>query len=122
MSRDTLKERATEIAERLSPMGPLDTRPLFGAIGIRLDGVTFCFVHGEHVFLKCDEATIAAFEPLGSVPFSYEGPNGTIVAKTTWSVPASVLDDQDTFLKWARHGFAIAHAAKAARKPRKRQA
>jgi DNA transformation protein len=105
MTRETSKRMAQELAERLEPIGPIDTRPMFGAIGLRKSGVIFGFVHDETFFLKVDERGIQEFETQGSGPFVYQGSKGAVTSKSTWSVPCVILDDADALSAWSLRAF-----------------
>ena len=118
MPREALKRFAMDVADRLDSLGPIDTKPMFGAIALRKNGAMFGFVHDSRFFLKVDDEGIVAFEPLGGEPFTYETGSGQVTSRTTWSVPEEIFDDQAELIKWAERACVIATEKKASRKPR----
>ena len=122
MPNEALKQLADDMIERLAPLGPLGAKPMFGAISIRKDGVMLGFVHDERLYLKVDQVGIERFERLGGVPFSYDSGRGTVISRSTWSVPNEILNDSLELLEWAERAISIATEAKREKKPRGKSA
>jgi len=90
-----------ELTQRLQPVGEVISRKMFGGYGIFESGKMFGIVDPKgKFFLKADDSNRSQFEEMdskqhGIMPY--------------FSVPEAVLDDDSTFVKWARHSAKIAH-------------
>jgi len=120
MGREDSRRLADDYADTLSVLGPIEVRSMFGAFALRLDSVMLGFVHGQQLFLKVDEDGRGYFESLGSRPFSYAGSRGTIISKSTWSVPESIANDPSALVEWARQSLRVASEAKEKKPVKKR--
>ncbi len=119
MSKESLNHLAQEMVECLAPIGPVDTKPMFGAIALRKDGVMLGFVHDGRFYLKVDQEGISRFESLGGEPFAYEMNGRTMTSRSTWSVPDEILEDTEQLIAWAERAVDVATTAKSARKPKR---
>ena len=55
------REDPAALADLFADFGAVTPRRLFGGAGIYADGVMFALAHGGKVYLKADDATVAAF-------------------------------------------------------------
>lgn len=101
--------------ELLGRLGPLQVKKMFGGASLQADGVAFGLVFGETLYLKVDDANRAAFEDVGSGPFTYEMKDGRTGSLGYWSLPEAALDDSEEAVRWARLGLEAAYRA---RKPK----
>lgn len=108
------------LEECLAPLGPIQSRRMFGGAGLYCDGVMFALIADDAVYLKANDDTSAAFKAEGLKPFTYAG-KAKPVTMSYWRAPERVFDDPDEFVEWARVaiGVAKAHArAKPKAKPK----
>ncbi|WP_412063441.1 TfoX/Sxy family protein [Rubrivirga sp. IMCC45206] len=94
---------AAHFTERLGPLGA-SSKPMFGGHGLFADGVMFGMITPDGALaLKGNDATRDRIEAEGAVR------SGTM---PYWRVPASVVDDDDGLLAWAREALSVARAAR----------
>ena len=86
------------IIDRLSGLGDITSRAMFGGHGLYWRGVIFAIAHRERLYLKVDEQSRPAFEARGMGPFR---PNERQTLKSYYEVPPEVLDDPEALLSWA---------------------
>ncbi len=92
---------------RLTPIGPVRARAMFGGWGIYCEDVMFALIAGEELFFKVDAETEPQFAAAGSTPFVYHG-KGTPVRMSYWRCPAAAVDDLAVFETFARLGVEAA--------------
>ncbi|CAN5855446.1 TfoX/Sxy family protein [soil metagenome] len=91
-----------EVMKRLTPLGAITGKGMFGGYGIWEDGDMFALVDsGSTLHFKVDDATRDRYAGAGGSQF---------MTMPYWSVPAEVLEDEDRFSDWARHAIAVGHA------------
>jgi DNA transformation protein len=106
------------VLEQLAAAGRVTPRPMFGGVGLYLEGLFFALIDDDTLYFKADEATRARYERAGSRPFCpYPGEPDR--AMGYWQVPAEVLEDADELAAWAQQAKAVALAARR-RSPRRR--
>ena len=106
-----------DVAFRLTSMGPVTSRRMFGGHGIFLEGLMFGLVAGDAFYLKADDANRATFEAAGARPFSYVR-RSRPVELSYWRVPDEVFADPERLIDWAERACAAARRARA-RRPRR---
>ena len=103
------------ITDRLTPLGPVTGRAMFGGFGIFMDGLMFGLIADNDLYLKVDDENLPTFEAAGSHPFTYEGKSKP-VQMSYWKVTEQVLNDPNELIDWAAAAFAAARRAKKAKK------
>ena len=93
-------EHVAHVLERLAPLGIVEARRLFSALGLYCDGVIFAIVSKEQIYLKVDDVSRPAFEAKGMEPFRPRA--GKSTAMPYFTLPDSSLDDDDALRSWAR--------------------
>ena len=88
--------------DRLSALGEVTARPLFGGHGLYRGETIFGIVFGGRLYLKVDERSKCDFESRGMGPFR---PNERQTLKSYFEVPPGVLADQEALLSWAREAI-----------------
>jgi len=88
--------------DRLSDLGEITVRPMFGGHGLYWRGVIFGILFRGKLFLKVDERSRPDFEAVGMGPFH---PNESQTLKSYYEVPPDVLDDPKALLSWAREAI-----------------
>ena len=101
------REYLDYLHDLFSAFAPVTTRAMFGGHGVYRDGVILAIVIDETLYLKVDDATRAAFEAEGSVPFVYEA-KGKAVPMSYWTVPDEALDSPQEFRPWAQRAWEAA--------------
>jgi DNA transformation protein len=102
----------------LSPLGQIDTRPMFGGNGLYCGGLTFALVASDTLYLKVDDETrpryeaekLKAFQPFPDKPGVMQ----------YYTPPPSFFEDRDVMADWGR--AAIAAAARKSSGSRKKPA
>ena len=64
------------IREMFCEFGAVHIRRMFGGAGIYSGDVMFGLISDELIYLKADEATVAAFKRENCAPFQYPTKNG----------------------------------------------
>lgn len=101
----------TFVLEQLESLGPIASKRMFGGVGLYAGDLFFALIAGDELYLKADEATRGAREKAGARPFQPfpDRPRGK--GRTRYySVPASILEDAEALLAWAKESVAIAGA------------
>jgi DNA transformation protein len=87
---------------RLSEIGDITVRPMFGGHGIFWRNVIFGMVFRERLYLKVDEQSKGEYLDRGMGPFR---PNERQTLKSYYEVPPEILDDREELLSWAREAI-----------------
>jgi DNA transformation protein len=83
---------------RLSGLGEVTSRPMFGGHGLRWQEPIFGIVFGDRLYLRVDDRSKADFVSRGMGPFR---PNERQTLKSYYQVPPDVLADPEALLSWA---------------------
>jgi DNA transformation protein and related proteins len=119
--RPTREQRAAaarRALEVLSPLGPVEARPMFGGHGVFLDGAMVALVASAELYLKTDDVNRHLFEAEGLAPFVHRRP-GRVVEMSYRRAPEPA-EDWDRLAPFAESAEAAARRALAAR-PERRQ-
>jgi DNA transformation protein len=109
------------VLEQLAGAGLVTPRPMFGGVGLYLDGLFFALIDDDTLYFKADDATRARYETAGSKPFCPD-PSRPDQAMGYWQVPAEVLEDPEALSAWAREAAGVALAKRGRRAARRRPA
>jgi len=112
--------RIEEFVDRLSALGAVRARPMFGGHGLYLAGIFFGLVSVGELYFRVDDATIPEYERAGSAPFQPFEDKPPM--RTYWRVPERVQRDGDELRTWAQRALAAARARDAGRSKRSRAA
>lgn len=104
------------VAARLTPMGPVTARSMFGGFGIYLDGRMFGLVASGILYFRVDDVTRGDYEEAGSGPFTYDRKGKTVEMNGYWRVPAAVYSDPESLIRWAEQAHDAAQRAKSGKK------
>ena len=89
------------IAELCAPaLGDVLIKPMFGGAGVYIGEAMFGLIAGETLYLKCDDATRAAFEQEGCKPFVFRTKGGGEATMSFWELPERLLDEPDDLPEW----------------------
>ncbi|HEX9780991.1 MAG TPA: TfoX/Sxy family protein [bacterium] len=89
----------TFIEDQLAGLGALVIRPMFGGYGLYDGNTFFGIIHRGRLYFKTDDATRPAYEAEGMKPFR---PSPRQTLWHYYEVPASVLEDAEEAVLWAR--------------------
>ena len=94
---------AKTVVDRLSGLGDVTTKRMFGGFGVFESGRMFGLISGVQLHFKVDDSNRAAYEEAGSErhkPMPY------------YSVPETVMADTRKLKAWGKESIAVAHASK----------
>lgn len=103
------EEYLAYIIDQLSEFGSVDSKKMFGGIGLFRQNLMFGMIGGEVFRLKVDEQNQKEYEERGMTQF----PAGKKKkGMPYWEVPSEVLEDKAELAKWATKSFEAAQRAK----------
>ena len=103
------------VLEQLAGAGRVTPRPMFGGVGLYLDGLFFALIDDDTLYFKADEASRKRYEEAGSRPFCPD-PSRPEHAMGYWQVPAEALEDSEQLALWAREAMGVALAGRRERR------
>jgi len=115
-----MNEFVAYLLETFEQFGRVSARRMFGGHGLFHEGVMFGLVTSDTLYLKADDQNRAHFEALGLEPFHYRK-GEKLMTIAYWQAPDHILEDREEAAQWARHAFAAALRADAAKAPGKRK-
>jgi DNA transformation protein and related proteins len=87
------------VIEQLSSVMPaINSRPMFGGVGIYSHGLFFALIASDILYFKVNDETRPVYEALGMRRFG----------KNYYEVPIAVLEDSEVLSQWARKAVAAA--------------
>jgi DNA transformation protein len=98
-------EYRLETEQKLSKVAMIQTKPMFGGVGIYSEGLFFALIAEDKLYLKVSDLTRADFEAAGMGPFyPYDAPT----PMHYWELPPGVLDRPDELTVWVDKALAVA--------------
>ena len=97
------------VMEKMSPVGDIKSRAMFGGYGIFHEGLMFALISEDILYFKVNESNRDMYQKAHSKPF----PHGI----SYWEVPTDVLEENARLHEWAKISMEIAREA--AKKKRK---
>lgn len=94
-----------DILDRLSVLGEVTSRPMFGGHGLYRGDTIFGILFEGRLYLKVDERSKPCYESRGMHPFH---PNERQTLRSYYEVPPDVLADPEALLSWAREAIRAA--------------
>ena len=88
------------VLEKLSPIGEIKSRAMFGGYGIFHEGLMFALISEDTLYFKVNETNRDMYERAESNPF----PHGI----SYWEVPSDVLEENAALHEWAKISIEIA--------------
>jgi len=88
------------IMDKLSPIGGIRSRAMFGGYGIFYEGSMFALIAEDTLYFKVNESNRAMYKKAQSKPF----PHGI----SYWEVPTEVIEENSKLLDWANLSIGIA--------------
>ena len=93
---------ANYIVDKLSGIGDVSSRAMFGGYGIFKEGLMFALISDGVLYFKVDDSNRGMYEKAGSRKF----PHGI----SYWEVPTEVFEDTARLYEWADISIGIAQA------------
>jgi DNA transformation protein len=112
MDRTSYEGRAPD---RLSELGDISSRPMFGGHGLYRRDVIFGILFRGRLYLKVDEESKGQYVARGTGPFR---PNERQTLKSYYEVPPVIIDDPEALLAWARGAIRAGQASRRLLEPR----
>jgi DNA transformation protein len=100
---------ADYIVDKLSDLGDVWSRAMFGGYGIFHEGLMFALISDGVLYFKVDDSNREMYEEAGSSKFGH--------GISYWEVPTEVFEDTARLYEWADISIGIAQAK--AKKKRK---
>jgi DNA transformation protein len=100
--------------DQLAGLGELRSRRMFGGVGLYCGDRFFALMDDGVLYLKADDETRGRYTKRRLKPFQ---PPGSPPSTNYYTVPASVLEDADELLVWARDAVEAAERAAAKKGP-----
>lgn len=104
-----------DITARLTAMGPVTGRRMFGGFGVFMDGLMFGLVAHDILYFKVDDGNRSDYETAGSTPFTYQGKSKP-VEMSYWRVTDDVFNDGGKLIDWGMEAYAAAKRSKKKKK------
>jgi DNA transformation protein len=112
-----LEPNISNLIDRLTPIGDVRARRMFGGYGIFEGGLMFALVADDIVYFKTDAACQAVFEAVDSEPFVYVA-KGRPVRMSYWRCPVAAETDPHLLVHYASIALAAARRVQES-KPRR---
>ena len=107
------------VVERLSVVGPVTVRRMFGGAGLYHRGFFFALVDDDVLYFKADDTNRTDYEEAGMSPFRPFADKPDYVM-AYYELPGDVLEDDASLKAWAMKAVAVAAAkSKSKAVPRK---
>jgi DNA transformation protein len=111
------QEYRQKIEARLAQVLPIQTKAMFGGVGIYGEGLFFALIAEDALYFKVDDTNRPDFEEAGMTPFHpYDSPR----PMNYWELPSAVLADDEELKAWIDKALRIAEK-QAAKKLRKKK-
>ena len=99
------------VLEQLDPLGPITPKRMFGGVGLYAGDLFFALIAGDVLYLKADDSTRGAMKKAGARPFQpYPDRPAGGGTMQYYSVPATILENADKLIDWAKKSVAVARA------------
>ncbi|MDH3650002.1 MAG: TfoX/Sxy family protein [Saprospiraceae bacterium] len=97
------------VVDQLAEFDTVETRNMFGGVGIYKDGIMFGLIGNDKFYLKAGESNVGDYEAVGMKAFMSDRKGKGM---PYYEVPADVLEDAGVLKIWAAKSFAVAQHAK----------
>ena len=120
---DEFRDYCLELFDALAPhagIAGIAVKRMFGGTGFSIDGKTFAIIAMDHLWLKVDDETRAAFAQAGSEIFTYKSA-GKMRTMGYYTVPSDAMESAAPMRPWAERAWNAALRAAVAKiaKPKK---
>ena len=91
--------------ERLSGVGGLEAKKMFGGVGLYSAGRFFGIIYQDRLYFKVSDGTRVKYEGAGMEPFR---PGSKPPMKSYYEVPPEVVEDSERLIEWAAESAGLA--------------
>jgi DNA transformation protein len=98
------------VLEQLAGLGAVNTRRMFGGVGLYSGGLFFGLIDDDTLFFKTDSSNSGEYVARRMPRFMAPAVPGA--DRGYYQVPADIIEDAETLVAWARKSVAVALAAK----------
>ncbi len=102
------------VVDQLGDLGAVESRAMFGGLGLYSRHTFFGIVFKERLYFLTDKSSRAAYVAKGMRPFQ---PRARQTLGNYFEVPADIVEDRYQLALWARTAIATRKATAGARKP-----
>jgi DNA transformation protein and related proteins len=99
---------AEEIIDQLAEVHALNSRRMFGALGLYARGAIFGMIVDETLYLKLDEADFDSLRLLGGEPLRPVSRKPYLESARYVAVPQEMVENRDEMLGWVRRAIGTA--------------
>ena len=96
------KEYLDHLLEKLTPLGVVTGKSMFGGFGVFHEGDMFGLIAGDVLYLKADDSNRDDYVKRGSSQYK---------PMPYFRVPDDVFEDAGELITWAQKAVIVAHAA-----------
>ena len=96
------KEFLDLVLERLSRLGAVTGKSMFGGFGVLHEGDMFGLIANDVFYLKADDSNREDYVKRGSLQYK---------PMPYFRLPDDIFEDNDELIKWAQKAVSVAHAA-----------
>ncbi|MFL6549756.1 MAG: TfoX/Sxy family protein [Povalibacter sp.] len=107
------------VVDQFAPFAKLNTRRMFGGIGLYWDDLFVGLIDDDVLYLKVDDSNRHQYVARGCKPLQ---PTADMVSVNYYQVPEDVLEDSDALKTWARQAHIIASTQALAKSLKKKNA
>lgn len=93
------------VLDQLSNFGEIETKRMFGGVGLFHNGLMFGKIGGDTFRLKVDEHNKKEYEDRGMKPFYSKNKKKGM---PYWEVPIEIFEDKEVLNEWATKSYKAA--------------
>lgn len=99
------------VVDQLAGLGPVETKRMFGGVGIYFKDLFFAVIADDELYFKVDDSTRPDYQALGMEPFRPYEAKETVMSY--YQVPIDVLENRNHLRDWAQKAVNVAQTARA---------
>ena len=103
-------EYLTYVLDQLACVGCVESRRMFGGVGIYSSGLFFALIADDVLYFKVDDSNRSDYEAAGMEPFRPFADKPNVMSY--YEVPIEVLENKDRLEEWVQKALKVATAAK----------
>ena len=100
----------TFVLDQLSGLSGVESRRMFGGVGLYYDGLFFGAIDDDMLYLRVDESTRPMYVERGSTPLRPVASKPDMVTEAYYQVPGEILDDPELMHAWSQRAIAVVRA------------
>ncbi len=103
-------EYLTYVLDQLGCIGCVESRRMFGGVGIYANGLFFALIADDVLYFKVGDSNRSDYEAAGMEPFRPFADKPNVMSY--YEVPIEVLENKDRLHEWAQKALKVATAGK----------